>query len=151
MVSGDLDEFSIAALRAEPVDSYGVGTSLVTGSGAPTANMVYKLVEVDGMPVRKRSSHKESHGGRKEALWHSRPTGTVTEEVVYPAGRPPDTPEPCRVLTTPLVRGGQVVADTSLAKARELVASGLRSLPWEDLSWRMANPRFRRGRSRSEE
>ena len=68
VVSGDLDEFSIAALRAEPVDSYGVGTSVVTGSGAPTANMVYKLVEVDGIPVQKRSSHKESHGGRKEAL-----------------------------------------------------------------------------------
>jgi nicotinate phosphoribosyltransferase len=86
VVSGDLDEFSIAALRAEPVDSYGVGTSLVTGSGAPTANMVYKLVEVDGMPVQKRSSHKESHGGHKEALRLSRPTGTITEEIVYPAG-----------------------------------------------------------------
>ena len=49
VVSGDLDEFSIAALRAAPVDSYGVGTSLVTGSGAPTASMVYKLVEVDGI------------------------------------------------------------------------------------------------------
>ena len=60
VVSGDLDEFSIAALRADPVDSYGVGTSLVTGSGAPAAGMVYKLVEVDGMPVQKRSSHKES-------------------------------------------------------------------------------------------
>ncbi|MGB3370270.1 MAG: nicotinate phosphoribosyltransferase, partial [Rhodococcus sp. (in: high G+C Gram-positive bacteria)] len=44
VVSGDLDEYAIAALRAEPVDSYGVGTSLVTGSGAPTAGMVYKLV-----------------------------------------------------------------------------------------------------------
>lgn len=65
MVSGDLDEFSIAALRAEPVDRYGVGTSLVTGSGAPTASMVYKLVEVEGIPVQKRSSQKESHGGRK--------------------------------------------------------------------------------------
>ena len=60
VVSGDLDEFSIAALRADPVDSYGVGTSLVTGSGAPAAGMVYKLVDVDGMPVQKRSSHKES-------------------------------------------------------------------------------------------
>ena len=68
VVSGDLDEFSIAALRADPVDSYGVGTSLVTGSGAPAAGMVYKLVEVDGMPVQKRSSHKESVGGHKEAL-----------------------------------------------------------------------------------
>ncbi len=67
VVSSDLDEFAIAALRAEPVDSYGVGTSLVTGSGAPTAGMVYKLVEVDGIPVEKRSSHKESHGGRKQA------------------------------------------------------------------------------------
>ena len=35
-VSGDLDEYAIAALRAEPVDAYGVGTALVTGSGAPT-------------------------------------------------------------------------------------------------------------------
>ena len=30
--------------------------------------MVYKLVAVDGIPVEKRSSHKESHGGRKRAV-----------------------------------------------------------------------------------
>jgi len=140
VVSGDLDEFSIAALRAEPVDSYGVGTSLVTGSGAPSANMVYKLVEVDGMPVQKRSSHKESRGGHKEALRLSRPTGTITEEVVYPAGRPPPTTEPCRVLTTPLVRGGEVVSKPNLGAARELVASGLRSLPWEGLNLSHGEP-----------
>jgi nicotinate phosphoribosyltransferase len=149
VVSGDLDEFSIAALRADPVDSYGVGTSLVTGSGAPTASMVYKLVEVEGMPVQKRSSHKESHGGRKEALRLSRPTGTITEEVVYPADRPPATAEPCRVLTIPLVRGGQVVSEVpgvsvtgndALAAARQLVASGLRSLPWEGLSLAHGDP-----------
>jgi nicotinate phosphoribosyltransferase len=143
VVSGDLDEFSIAALRAEPVDSYGVGTSLVTGSGAPTANMVYKLVEVDGMPVQKRSSHKESEGGHKEAVRRSRPTGTITEEIVYPAGRPPPTTEPFRVLTTPLVRGGEVMADTdrgALAAARELVASGLHSLPWEGLKLAHGDP-----------
>jgi nicotinate phosphoribosyltransferase len=143
VVSGDLDEFSIAALRAEPVDSYGVGTSVVTGSGAPTANMVYKLVDVDGIPVQKRSSHKESQGGHKEALRLSRPTGTITEEVVYPAGRPPSTTEPFRVLTTPLVRGGEVVAGrdrAALAAARELVASGLHSLPWEGLKLAHGDP-----------
>jgi nicotinate phosphoribosyltransferase len=143
VVSGDLDEFSIAALRAEPVDSYGVGTSVVTGSGAPTANMVYKLVEVDGIPVQKRSSHKESQGGHKEALRCSRPTGTITEEVVYPAGRPPSTTEPFRVLTTPLVRGGEVEADpdrAGLLAARELVASGLHSLPWEGLTLAHGDP-----------
>lgn len=140
VVSGDLDEFSIAALRAEPVDSYGVGTSLVTGSGAPTANMVYKLVEVDGIPVQKRSSHKESRGGRKEALRLARETGTVIEEIVHPAGRPPAVDEPCRVLTAPLVRSGQVVGDTDLGAARQLVASGLRSLPWEGLKLAPGEP-----------
>lgn len=140
VVSGDLDEFSIAALGAEPVDSYGVGTSLVTGSGAPTANMVYKLVEVDGMPVQKRSSRKESRGGRKEALRLTRASGTVTEELVYPAGRRPPVNEPSRPLTVPLVRDGDVVAKPSVAAARELVASGLRSLPWEGLNLSQGEP-----------
>ena len=143
VVSGDLDEFSIAALRAEPVDSYGVGTSLVTGSGAPTAGMVYKLVDVDGMPVHKRSSHKESQGGHKEALRRCRSTGTITEEVVYPAGHPPTDGGSSRVLTTALVRGGEVVADSggaALAAARQLVASGLHSLPWEGLKLAHGEP-----------
>ena len=143
VVSGDLDEYSIAALRADPVDSYGVGTSVVTGSGAPTAAMVYKLVEVDGLPVQKRSSHKESHGGRKAALRISRPSGTVVEEVVHPVGRPPATDGPSRVLTIPLVRSGQPVADangSSLEAARDLAAAGLRSLPWEGLALSRGEP-----------
>lgn len=140
VVSGDLDEFAIAALRAEPVDSYGVGTSVVTGSGAPTANMVYKLVDVDGIPVQKRSSHKESHGGRKHAARLSRPTGTITEEVVYRADHPPQFDGPSRTLTVPLVRDGQTVADTDLQAARELVAAGLHSLPWEGLKLSQGEP-----------
>jgi nicotinate phosphoribosyltransferase len=140
VVSGDLDEFAVAGLRAEPIDSYGIGTSLVTGSGAPTANMVYKLVEVDGVPVEKRSVRKESHGGRKEALRLSRSTGTITEELVYPAGRLPAHSELSRPLTVPLVRGGELVATTDLGVARDLVASGLRSLPWEGLMLSRGDP-----------
>jgi len=144
IVSGDLDEFAIAALRAEPVDSYGVGTSLVTGSGAPTADMVYKLVEVDGMPVEKRSTGKESHGGYKHAVRLARPTGTVVEEVVYPAGRPPAATDAGRLLTVPLVRGGEpssepnVADDLSAARAR--VAAGLKSLPWDGLKLSRGEP-----------
>ncbi|BBY52245.1 nicotinate phosphoribosyltransferase [Mycolicibacterium arabiense] len=135
VVSSDLDEFAIAALRAEPVDSYGVGTSVVTGSGAPTAGMVYKLVEVDGIPVAKRSSHKESHGGGKQALRLAKPSGTVVEEVVHPAGRAPSAPEGlvARELAVPMVRGGDAVADFSLEAARARVAAGLVSLPWDGL------------------
>lgn len=134
VVSGDLDEFSIASLRADPVDSYGVGTSVVTGSGAPTASMVYKLVEVDGISVQKRSSRKESQGGRKAAMRLSRPTGVVVEELIHPISATPTPAEPFRRLTIPLVRGGRPVGDSDLNTARELVASGLQSLPWEGLA-----------------
>lgn len=138
VVSGDLDEYSISGLAAAPVDVYGVGTSVVTGSGAPTASMVYKLVEVNGMPVAKRSSHKESHGGRKAALRLAKESGTIVEEVVHPAGSPPV--DDGRVLTVPLVRSGSVVCDSSLADARARVAAGLRSLPWDGLKLSRGEP-----------
>ena len=140
VVSGDLDEFAIAALRAEPVDSYGVGTALVTGSGAPTASMVYKLVEVDGMPVEKRSARKMSHGGRKQAMRLAQPTGTITEEVVYPAGAAPPTSEQSRVLTVPLATSGEPVVADDLDAARARVAAGLEALPWEGLKLSRGEP-----------
>ncbi len=142
VVSGDLDEFAIAALRAEPVDSYGVGTSVVTGSGAPTASMVYKLVEVDGIPVEKRSSHKESHGGRKQATRLAKTSGTIVEEVVHPADDPPQPPSDlvARRLTVPLIRGGEPVADLALSAARDRVREGLGSLPWDGLKLSKGDP-----------
>ncbi|RBO82142.1 nicotinate phosphoribosyltransferase [Nocardia puris] len=143
VVSGDLDEYAIAALRAEPVDVYGVGTSLVTGSGAPTAGMVYKLVEVDGRPVAKRSSHKESRGGAKRAVRLARDTGTVVEEIVYPAaGAAPATNGfQARELAVPLVREGKVADEApTLADGRALVARGLVSLPWEGLKLSAGEP-----------
>jgi len=140
VVSGDLDEYSIAGLRADPVDAYGVGTSLVTGSGAPTASMVYKLVEVDGIPVQKRSSHKESHGGWKAATRLAKPSGTITEEVVHPIGNPPRTGDSVRPLTVPLVRGGEPVGAEDLAVTRARVADGLTSLPWEGLKLSHGEP-----------
>jgi nicotinate phosphoribosyltransferase len=141
VVSGDLDEFAIAGLRAEPVDIYGVGTSVVTGSGAPTASMVYKLVEVDGISVQKRSLHKESHGGRKRATRLAKPSGTVVEELVYPAGEAaPQSELVARDLTVPLVENGEPVADLDLAAARDRVVAGLKSLPWDGLKLSRGEP-----------
>jgi len=141
VVSGDLDEFSIAGLRAEPVDIYGVGTSVVTGSGAPTASMVYKLVEVDGRPVEKRSARKESHGGRKKATRLAKASGTVIEELVHPAAEPaPQSDLVARELTVPLVRQGETVADLDMDGARERVADGLHSLPWDGLKLSRGEP-----------
>jgi nicotinate phosphoribosyltransferase len=71
VVTNDLDEYTIAALQAAPVDRYGVGTALVTGSGEPTAGFVYKLVahHSDGawVDVEKKSIGKVSKGGKKHA------------------------------------------------------------------------------------
>src|SRR6476660_7494498 len=108
VVSGDLDEYAIAALAAAPVDIYGAGTAVGTGSVAPTAGFVYKLVDVDGRPVAKRSEHKESHGGRKFAYRVHKPTGTAIEEVVV--SDPHEDlvlGEHERALQEPLLRGGK--------------------------------------------
>jgi nicotinate phosphoribosyltransferase len=63
--SGDLDEWEIARLKAAgaEIDGYGLGTRLVTGS---PVNGVYKLVDIDGIPVMKQSSGKVTYPGRKQ-------------------------------------------------------------------------------------
>ncbi|MGB3375918.1 MAG: nicotinate phosphoribosyltransferase, partial [Microbacterium sp.] len=85
-VTSDLDEYAIAALAASPVDFYGVGTSVVTGSGYPTAGMVYKLVarqDASGgwVAVAKASPEKSSKGGRK-AAFRSLKDGVATAETI---------------------------------------------------------------------
>ena len=85
-VTSDLDEYAIAALAASPVDSYGVGTSVVTGSGTPTAGMVYKLVARQGrdggwVGVEKSSADKSTKGGRK-AAFRTLDEGTATSELI---------------------------------------------------------------------
>ncbi|WP_016696448.1 nicotinate phosphoribosyltransferase [Rhodococcus rhodochrous] len=144
VMSGDLDEYGIAGLRAEPVDGYGVGTSLVTGSGAPTAGMVFKLVEVDGIPVEKRSASKESRGGAKRAVRYARRTGTFVEEVVYPARAeqvPPGEGSQVHELMIPLVRGGEAVGDLpTLEESREYLRQGMVRLPWEGLTLSAGDP-----------
>ncbi|MFZ7088269.1 nicotinate phosphoribosyltransferase [Curtobacterium sp. RRHDQ10] len=108
-VTNDLDEYTIAALRAAPVDSYGVGTSVVSGSGHPAAGMVFKLVAHEDaagnwVPVAKKSAAKATVGGRKVAARRLR-NGVATAEVVRVGGTTgPDE----RALLVPVVTGGEV-------------------------------------------
>ncbi|GII99546.1 nicotinate phosphoribosyltransferase [Sediminihabitans luteus] len=117
VVTSDLDEHAIASLAVAPVDSYGVGTRLVTGSGAPTCGMVYKLVaraDDDGtmQPVAKASTSKTSVGGRKSAARRYGPDGRASAEVV--AGGPDDEvaawspDDDLRPLHVPLVVDGAI-------------------------------------------
>ncbi|MGC0251396.1 nicotinate phosphoribosyltransferase [Pseudactinotalea sp. Z1748] len=115
VVSSDLDEHAIASLAAAPVDSYGVGTSVVTGSGAPTCGMVYKLVSREGASgqmesVEKASSAKTSVGGRKNAARRLDPAGRAEQEVVVAGAGAQWAPagQDLRVLQVPLVLDGEV-------------------------------------------
>jgi nicotinate phosphoribosyltransferase len=122
VVTSDLDEFSIAGLAAAPVDGYGVGTSLVTGSGHPTCGFVYKLVsreDDDGVmvDVAKKSKDKVSIGGRKFALRRLDPRGVAETEVIG-IGEPPVDDGNDRPLLVPLVTDGEVVGREDLAAAR---------------------------------
>jgi nicotinate phosphoribosyltransferase len=139
VLSGDLDEHALAALAAAPVDSYGVGTSVVTGSGAPTAGFVYKLVEVDGRPVAKRSEDKATRGGRKTAVRRHRASGTATEEVVQSQGDPDVRPHDRR-LQVPFVSRGEARDLPPLTASREHLRDAMATLPWEGLALSRGEP-----------
>jgi nicotinate phosphoribosyltransferase len=133
IVTSDLDEYAIAGLAAAPVDSYGVGTSLVTGSGHPTCGFVYKLVAREGkdgemVDVAKKSKDKISVGGRKYALRRRSKDGVAEAEIVG-IGSPPLDDGDDRPLLVPLVREGEVVGRDSLETARERHAAALAELP----------------------
>lgn len=139
VVSGDLDEYAIAALAAEPVDVYGAGTAVVTGSGAPTAGLVYKLVEVEGRPVVKRSENKSTVGGRKTAVRRHKPTGTATEEIVISQGVP-DYRTNDRPLQRPFILDGTPLEPIPLTESREHLRECLISIPWEGLKLSAGDP-----------
>ena len=111
------------------------GTSLVTGSGAPTAALVYKLVARPGSeapgplrPVAKRSVGKPSRGGRK---WARAPT---RRDQVGPKPRSsritsPPSHRTGRALLTRLVHEGEVVGREPIAEARARHRRVLAELP----------------------
>ena len=139
VVTGDLDEHSIQALAVAPVDGYGVGTSLVTGSGAPTMSLVYKLVararnlESDAPlePVAKRSVGKPSRGGRKWALRRLDEQGTAVAEEIYPYE--PQVEVGTRPMLRPLVFQGEPVGRESVHEARERHRAAVAELPEQAL------------------
>jgi nicotinate phosphoribosyltransferase len=135
VLTGDLDEYSIAALAAAPVNGYGVGTALVTGSGAPTAALVYKLVAraaepgagASLQPVAKQSVGKPSRGGRKWAVRQRDQAGIAAAELVSVV--PPEPSAAARELLRPLVRRGEIVGREPLEQARQRHRESLAELP----------------------
>lgn len=144
-VTSDLDEHTIAALRGSPVDAFGVGTSVVTGSGSPAAGFVYKLVarrdsgSDEWMPVAKASTGKASIGGAKRAERLLRNGMAVAERIVIDDDRDglPEAETPAdltaRPLTVALMTDGEADArwlgPAGVAAAREHCAAAVAELP----------------------
>ncbi|MCB4207252.1 nicotinate phosphoribosyltransferase [Arthrobacter sp. UM1] len=137
VVTSDLDEYAIAALASAPVNAYGVGTQLVTGSGAPTASMVYKLVarqdeSGEWVSVAKKAKDKASVGGRKYALRRKNEQGVATAEVIG-VGHPPASDFDDRPLLTQLVDRGEIddahTGPDAVVRAAERHRASLAELP----------------------
>ncbi|HET6752676.1 MAG TPA: nicotinate phosphoribosyltransferase [Jiangellaceae bacterium] len=144
IVTSDLDEHAIAALAAAPVDAYGVGTALVTGSGAPTAGFVYKLVARAAygaamVAVAKESSHKKSVGGRKNAFRRRSPDGVAEAEVIGLGMTAPRSVAD-RPLLIPLIRAGEVVRREPLSAARARHDAARAELPVTALQMSRGEP-----------
>lgn len=114
-VTNDLDEFTIAALSASPVDSFGVGTSVVTGSGFPASGMVYKLVAHrprgrtgEWIPVAKKSDGKPSIGGRKRPVRRVDANGVAVAEAVHILTPGATIEDRGRELLVPLISEGRI-------------------------------------------
>lgn len=144
VLSSDIDEFTIQNLKdnAAPVDSIGAGTKVVTGSGHPTAGMVYKLVEVDGRHVSKNSEDKISVGGAKKVYRDSAHTGT--DYIVFDGFDVRNDPNllDSAVLTRNFITGGEIVFNPTLEESRELHASVMKELSPSDRSVELGEPAY---------
>ncbi|WP_329279225.1 nicotinate phosphoribosyltransferase [Streptomyces sp. NBC_00691] len=147
VVTSDLDEYAIASLAAAPVDAYGVGTQLVTGSGHPTCSMVYKLVarassadlKAPLTPVAKKSlGGKASVGGRKWAARRPDAYGVAEAEVLGTGPVPPELAD--HQLLVELVKGGDVVAREPLEAARARHIAARAGLPMSAIQLSRGEP-----------
>jgi len=149
-VTNDLDEHAIAALASAPVDSYGVGTALVTGSGAPAAGMVYKLVarrdpSGEWIGVGKSSEGKATIGGRKQPV-RALHEGVAVSEDIHVEDPPVEalSGDAGRLLHAPLITGGEPASDAlgpdGVERARAHHASAMAELPLDALRLSRGEP-----------
>jgi nicotinate phosphoribosyltransferase len=125
LVSGDLDEWSVAALRAAraPIDAFCVGTALSTSSDAPSLDLAYKLVEYEGRPCSKRSPGKATLPGRKQVWRRYDARGRIASDLIALA----DEPAPAVSTGASALTGGPHAAPGA--------ATPLPGMAWQALLW----------------
>jgi len=125
--SGGLDERSIARLLAAgaPIGGFGVGSKMGVSADAPFLDMAYKLVELDGRPVLKLSTGKETLPGRKQ-VWRVRADDGVARHDVLGLDGSQGQGE---ALLHEVMRDGRTTWSEPLEESRERARRERDSLP----------------------
>lgn len=140
VASGDLNEHRIAELRSlgAAIDSYGVGTDLVTSIDAPALGGVYKLVELERAgivaPIAKFSEGKATFPGPHQVHRFRDGDGTLARDVIALADeRAEELGEGAsEALLVPMMRAGKRVAPAEpIAAVRARAKRELAALPQE--------------------
>lgn len=134
ILSSDIDEYVIDDLvvRKTPVDGVGAGTRVVTGSGHPTAGMVFKLVEREAengrmLSVAKKSEGKNSVGGLKR-IYRTFENGFITGE--HYSVEPGDfNPDDAADIQRTYIFKGTTLPQKTLKEARSFHEARLAQLP----------------------
>lgn len=130
LVSGGLDEHDIAALLAAgaPIDGFGIGTRLTTSADAPSVDLVYKLVRLDGRDVLKLSEGKRTWVGPKQVMRTVSPDGRLAGDTLALADEA--LPPGAAGLLETVMRGGELARPhPPLAEIRAHCAAQLAMLP----------------------
>ncbi len=150
VASGDLNEHRIAELRAAgaPIDTYGVGTDLVTSLDAPALGGVYKLVELERggerTPIAKFSEGKGTLPGPHQIYRHRDAKGTLERDVIaLEDERPEDVGGGEPLLVQVMKNGRRMEPAESLARIRERSRAELASLSSDLLSLAEPTPAWK--------
>ncbi len=127
LASGDLDAREIARLQeaGAEIDGYGIGTKLVTGQ---PVNGVYKLVNINGVPIMKGATGKTMLPGRKQIFRQVDDGGQLQQDCL---GLADDDPAK---FGTPLLgcvmrQGERLISPEPLSQIAARTRQSVRSLP----------------------
>jgi len=144
-VSGDLNEFIIDDLTSKgaPIDTFGVGTELVTSRDEPALQGIYKIVETrrnGELSFRvKTSEGKRTLPGAKQVYREYSSAGEITQDVLALADED-KIPLAEPLLVEVLKRGRLVYSLPRLCEVRERALKNTSNLPAEFRDIRKAQP-----------
>lgn len=128
LASGNLDEYRLRDLvqSCAPIDSFAVGTAMITSSDAPSLDCAYKLQEYAGRPCRKRSEGKATWPGRKQVYRSHTGDRHLDHDVVTTH----NDQLPGEPLLRPVMKDGRCLTSSpGLVEVRRLAAAQLGQLP----------------------